>query len=288
MRRPNLNRLSTFDAAARHLNFGLAARELNVTQGAVAQQVRALEADLQRRLFERLPRGLELTQIGRGYHARIHRALVLIDEATHDISPATDKITLSVPPSLASKWLVSRLADFQNAYPDIELVINASEQLANFRSDGVDIAVRLGEPKFSAGLEFQHLADINLCAVCTPAFAEKVGTIDAPAELASFRLIEDGHNSWASLIETQEGRVRPNTIKFNHSALAIDAALAGQGIALVPRILLKNELTEGLLISVWSDTKPNQSGYFVLYPRKPKGRQKARDTVVRWLIQQGS
>lgn len=288
MRRPNLNRLSTFDAAARHLNFGLAARELNVTQGAVAQQVRALEADLQSRLFERLPRGLELTQIGRSYYARVHRALVLIDEATHDICPSTDKVTLSVPPSLASKWLVSRLVNFQEAHPDIELVTIASEQLANFRSDGVDIAVRLGEPKFSTGLEFQHLADINLCAVCTPTLAEKVGAIETPADLASFKLIEDGHNSWAGLIETLEGRARPNTIKFNHSALAIDAALAGQGIALVPSILLKDELAKGLLISVWSDTTPNRSGYFVLYPRKPKAPRKARDTVVRWLIQQGS
>ncbi|MEP3047585.1 MAG: LysR substrate-binding domain-containing protein [Roseibium sp.] len=286
MRRPILNRLAAFDASARHLNFGLAARELNVTQGAVAQQVRALEADLDLKLFDRLSRGLELTQTGRSYHGRIHRALVLIDEATEAISPQSGKITLSLPPSLASKWLISRLADFQKNHPDIELITSASEQLSNFQTDGVDIAIRHGIPPFSGGLVHEHLADLSLSAVCSPDFAATVGQVYTPMNLISFKLIEDAHNSWAKLIEAEGLQLPANMLKFSHSALAVDAALAGQGIALVPDILLEHEITDGRLVALWSELTPHQSGYFIVYPRKAKRAPAERDAVIAWLRQQ--
>ncbi|HEU00956.1 MAG TPA: LysR family transcriptional regulator, partial [Aurantimonas coralicida] len=89
MRTPNLNALRMFDAAARHLNFRLAAEELNLTQGAVAQQVRRLEADLGQVLFHRKARGLALTETGESYHRPIFRALAIIDDATGKLRPET-------------------------------------------------------------------------------------------------------------------------------------------------------------------------------------------------------
>ncbi|MEP3429650.1 MAG: LysR substrate-binding domain-containing protein [Roseibium sp.] len=286
MRRPNLNRLAMFDAAARHLNFGLAARDLNVTQGAVAQQVRALEAELHLKLFDRLPRGLELTQTGRSYHARIQRALLLIDEATEAVSPQNNRITLSLPPSLASKWLVSRLANFQEKHPDIELITSASEQLSNFQTDGIDIAIRHGIPPFSGGLVHEHLADLNLSAVCSPVYSNTIGEITNPMDLIGFKLIEDAHNSWSKLTEAAGRSAPANMIKFSHSSLAIDAAVAGQGIALVPDIMLEHELSNGSLIELWPDLTPHETGYFIVYPRKPKRASKERDVVITWLRRQ--
>ena len=143
MRLPNLNSLRMFDAAARHLNFRLAADELHLSQGAVAQQVRRLEADLGHKLFQRHARGLSLTDTGRSYHQPVRQALALIEDATNTLAPAEQRVTLSVPPSFASKWLVPRLPEFEAAHPGIELRVLAEEALSNFKRDGIDLAIRL-------------------------------------------------------------------------------------------------------------------------------------------------
>jgi len=153
MRSPNLNALKMFDAAARYLNFRLAAEELNQTQGAVAQQVSRLEKDLQLQLFHRQPRGLKLTQSARNTIVSIRRALALIDSATHKLQPLTPRISLSVPPSIASKWLVPCLSQFSQNYPDIDLQTDASERVVDFHRDEADIAIRQGFPPFSNYLQ---------------------------------------------------------------------------------------------------------------------------------------
>src|SRR6218665_2677554 len=151
-RLPSLNGLRVFEVVTRHLNFRLAAEELGVTQGAVAQQIRGLEAELGLKLFERQPRILLLTEAGRAYVASIRRAFELISEATETLRPEPLHLTISVTPSFASKWLIPRLPDFLAAHPELDMRILASERISNFQSDAVDIAVRLGHPPFGAGL----------------------------------------------------------------------------------------------------------------------------------------
>lgn len=146
MRSPNLNSLKMFDAAARHLNFRLAAEELNLTQGAVAQQVRRLESDLGLQLFYCKARGLALTEVGRRYHRPVSRALAMIDDATRKIQPESTSITLSSTPSFASKWLVPRLVSFSQAYPTIDVQTVASEGLANHRYLGVSAGQIILQP----------------------------------------------------------------------------------------------------------------------------------------------
>src|SRR5580700_3554040 len=130
-RLPPLNALRAFEASARHLNFRLAAEELGVTQGAVAQHVRGLEADLAIKLFDRLPRTLALTGPGRSYAAQLRRAFDLMMQATAALRPEPLRLTISVSPTFASKWLIPRLPDFTTAHPEIELQILASESLSN-------------------------------------------------------------------------------------------------------------------------------------------------------------
>ncbi len=286
MSRTNLNRLAMFDAAARHLNFRLAAEELSLTQGAVAQQVRSLEAELGHKLFERHARGLSLTAVGRNYHVHIRRALDLIAEATRELSPKTNRITLSLPPSLASRWLISRLAEFQDSHPDIELNTNASEKLADFRTDGVDIAIRHGTTQADPELTYEPFADFRLVAVCAPSLAATIGTPQSLADLAHFKLIEDGHKSWSRMLDLKHLPTAPNMIKFSHSTLAIDAALARQGIALVPDVLVEQELQNGSLVAIWSGDEPDNSGYFIVYPKSAKRASKERDAVIAWLRDQ--
>lgn len=109
---PPLNGLRAFDVAGRHLNFRSAADELGVTQGAVAQQVRQLEAHLEMPLFERLPKGLAFTPAGRGFHTRIAAAFEDLRAATETLRPEPGKVLVSVTPTFAAKWLIPNLPDF--------------------------------------------------------------------------------------------------------------------------------------------------------------------------------
>lgn len=285
MRMPNLNALRMFDAAARHLNFRMAAQELNLTQGAVAQQVRRLEADLGHKLFHRKARGLALTEIGRHYHAPIHSALSIIEDATQKLRPANTRITLSVTPSFASKWLVPRLAGFAHAHPDVDLHTVASELVSDFHSDGVDIAIRQGSPPFEPGLYTILLAPLDLRAVCSPAYAEEVGRCDRIEDFTRQKLIQDSHFFWEKLFDEAGTKAQSRMLQFNQTALAMDAAANGQGIALAPRILLDDEVSKGNLVVLWRDVRVEQRGYYIVHPAGSKPNA-ARDAVVDWALSQ--
>lgn len=282
MRLPNLNSLRMFDAAARHLNFRLAAQELHLTQGAVAQQVRALEAQLGLRLFDRQPRGLLLTPMGRDYHASIRRALDLIATATNRIAPQTARITLSVTPSLAAKWLVPRLARFAALHPDINLSIVASERLADFTSDGVDLAVRQGHGQFAAGLQATLIAKTNLCAVTSPAIAASVkGRM--VADFIEQKLIQDGHNFWDDVLASACLTPKNRLLQLNQTALAMDAAANSQGIALAPRLLAIDDIANGKLVPLWHDTRSDTGGFYLVHPLN-RSLNPAQEKVKTWLL----
>lgn len=283
MRLPNLNALRMFDAAARHLNFRLAAEELNLTQGAVAQQVRRLEADLGLQLFNRKARGLELTDVGRGYHVPVRRALATIEDATRKLKPENTRIRLSVTPSFASKWLVPRLSAFEDANPDVDVQTVATEALADFRSDGVDLAIRLGVPPFGDGLDAVLLAPLESCAVCSPGFAGEVGAIADIADFTAYRLIQDSHHQWDALLDEAGLGLSLRKTQFNQTALAMDAAMNGQGIALVPNLLAEADIAQGRLVALWRHVDRHGRGYYIVRPdvRDPNPAQRA---MVDWLL----
>ncbi|WP_044008761.1 LysR substrate-binding domain-containing protein [Leisingera methylohalidivorans] len=278
MRLPNLNALRMFDAAARHLNFGRAAEELHLTQGAVAQQVRRLEADLGHKLFHRHARGLTLTDTGRSYHAPVSQALTLVRDATDKLSPAVQRVILSVPPSFASKWLVPRLPEFEATHPDIELRVVAEESLTDFKRDGIGIAIRQGRKPQERGLNSALLSLVDLVAVGRPDMALTLGKTPDLADLAQYTLIQDGHRHWDLLLRHEGLSATGRVLQFNQTALAMDAAINGQGIALVPRIFLGSQPLEVL----WQAPRLGDQGFYVLWP-SAKGRAKA---VVDWLLRQ--
>lgn len=282
---PNLNSLRMFDASARHLNFRLAAEELNVTHGAVSQRVRRLEADLDMSLFRRKARGLELTDVGRSYHLPVSRALAIIDEATQKLRPHRTIVKLSITMALASNWLVPRLDAFSQANPDVEIEIIASDELADFQSDGVDLGIRQGHPPFGPDLKFELLSPLDLCVVCNPTFAAGVGKIKECWEFAAHKLIQDGHRHWEKMLEGAGAQSPHGILQVNQTALAIDAAIHGQGIALVPRILLGSELLKGSLVELWSDERGDQNGYYVVHPTLQRPNP-ARQLVIDWILSQ--
>ncbi|MFY0662639.1 MAG: LysR family transcriptional regulator [Shimia sp.] len=279
MTRINLNSLSMFVAAARHGSFRRAAEALHLTQGAVAQQVRNLEKQTQIQLFHRLPQGLSLTEEGRAYHETVSAALQQIETATRALKPATQSITLSVPPSLASKWLVPRLANFAAQHPDISLHIHASETRTDFAKDPVDIAIRQGEAPTVPNTHCEPLAPLDLVAVASPSTS---ATSLSLTDTVALPLIEDGHNRWKTLCEDNDLPYPDTVLSFNQTALAIDAAITGQGVTLAPRLLVQDALNQGHLIVLWHPTETSEA-YHLLHPTS---RHRHRNAVVSWLKQE--
>lgn len=279
MVRINLNSLSMFDAAARHGSFRRAAEALHLTQGAVAQQVRNLEKQTQTQLFHRLPQGLSLTDEGRVYHKAISVALQQIETATRALKPATQSITLSVPPSLASKWLVLRLANFATQHPDISLHIHASETRTDFTKDPVDIAIRQGNSPSIPNTHSAQLAPLDLVAVAHPSISSMPLTL---AETVALHLIEDGHNRWKILCKNNFLPYPDTVLSFNQTALAIDAAITGQGVTLAPRLLVQDALNQGHLTVLWQPPETSEA-YHLLHPTT---QHQHRKTVVEWLKQE--
>lgn len=280
---PNLNGVRAFDAAARRLNFRLAAQDLNVTQGAVAQHVRRLEAELGLKLFDREARGLSLTEAGARYRIPVRNALAMIEDATGRLLPSARRVTISVPPSFATKWLAPRLARFAEAHPDVELQTVASEALADFRTDGVDLAIRQGPaPRPKAALTSVFLGPLRLIAVSAPGS-------DVATDISGFArqpLTADGHDHWRALFDdaglSHAGRVT----RFNQTALAIDAAAGGLGAAIAPRILVADDLAAGRVKEVWrprsTGDEDENRGFHLIFPSGAGSA--ARDAVVNWLL----
>lgn len=287
-RLPSLNALRAFEAASRHLNFRLAAEELGVTQGAVAQHVRGLEADLGLKFFDRLPRALALTDQGRLYAREIRRAFDVIADATAVLHPEPRQLTISVTPSFAAKWLIPHLPDFTEAHPDLDVRILATSSLSNFHADGVDIAVRQGQPPFGPGVDIDLLFEQDLIAVCSPSLLTDPPQPLRNEEVGRFPLLIDAHDLWPAFMEQalqQPSTAAVRRVRFNQTALAIDAAIAGQGLALASRFLVKRDLAEGRLVLAFAATHRGPADYFVVTPKKP--RHPAPTATVRdWLLRQ--
>jgi LysR family transcriptional regulator, glycine cleavage system transcriptional activator len=195
---PPLNALRAFEAAARNGSFTRAADELCVTQGAVSQQVKALELDLAAKLFHRAPGGLELTESGRDYLSVVRDALDRIALGTERLRQrqGSGMLTVSVSPDFAAKFLVHRLGRFSDAHPEITLRISADMHHVDFAREDVDVAVRHGEGNWP-GLDAVGLASEQLLAVCSPALADKDGGLRAPADLLRLPLLHlDAREAW--------------------------------------------------------------------------------------------
>ncbi|AIO39605.1 bacterial regulatory helix-turn-helix, lysR family protein [Burkholderia cenocepacia] len=287
-RLPPLNALRAFEAAARHLNFRLAADELGVTQGAVAQQVRHLEDVVDVQLFRRLPRGLALTRGGLEYFSSVQRALQIISDATDALGERPTVLAVSTTPSFASKWLIPRLADFSRLHPDIEVRVIADERLATFRADGVDIAIRLSKPPFPPGLVAQLLFPLDVFAVASPALLDGGAPIRKPADLSKHALLHDAHDLWPEFIGKLGGKGRADPTKgprFSQSLLAIDAAVAGQGIALTSEPLVERDIAEGRLRRVFDFSFPMSLGFYVVFPQA-NAESYALGAMRQWLFAQ--
>ena len=191
-RLPPLNALRAFEAAARHLNFSRAADELAVTPGAVSQQIQNLEDYVGAALFKRTPKGLLLTDAAQTALPALREAFDRLAEAASLLTAAVDgrRLTVTVAPSFAAKWLVPRLGRFEEQHPQVDVWLSAGMEIVDFASGEIDLAIRYGTGRYP-GLEVVKLMSETVIPVASPAFLE-ANPLDTPADLANHILLHDG------------------------------------------------------------------------------------------------
>ena len=286
-RLPSLNGLKAFEAAARHLSFTRAAAELNVTQAAVSHQVKALEESLGLALFRRLNRALLLTDEGQALLPPLSEALDRMALAVDGLARREETGTLTVRTldSFAAGWLVRRLGRFRALYPDIEVRIAISDHLVDFTRDDVDMAVRYGRGEWP-GLDSTRLMTEEIFPVCSPALLADGPPLEKPPDLRRHTLLHDEmREDWRMwLLAAGVGGVDPTRGPgYHHSNLVMQAAMAGEGVALGRSVLVADELAAGRLVKPFDVSLPAEYAYYVVYPEAAAGRPKVR-ALRDWLL----
>ncbi len=271
-RLPPLNALRAFEAAARHGGFAKAADELAVTPAAVSQQVRLLEADLGVALFHRLPRGLVLTEAGRGALPELRDAFAGLARAVEEMrggAPA-GPLVVSVLPSFARLWLGPRLPRFVAAHPEIALTVRAETRSADFARDPVDAGVRYGRGVYP-GLHVRLVLTEEVFPVCAPALAEGPPPLRRLEDLRRHALLHERDSAepsldWATWLRevgtgAAEAAAGPG---FTDGAMLVEAAVRGMGVALGRGALVTDELLAGRLARPLPLSRPAEFAYFAV------------------------
>jgi LysR family glycine cleavage system transcriptional activator len=260
-----------FEAAARHESFTRAAEELCVTQGAVSQQVKALEERLGIKLFSRERQRLVITEAGRDYLLVVRDALDRIAIGTERLLQRQNAgvLTVSTSPDFAAKWLVHRLGRFAEAHSGIDLRVSATLHHVDFAREEVDLAVRHGDGNWP-GFDAVQLSGEQLFTVCSPKLLSGRRRLSKPANLLKFPLIHldnrEDWTKWLRVVGVGEAEVTHGLV-LNRASMVIDAAIDGQGVALARTTLAAWDLINGRLVWPFPDTLPLSKTYWIICPK---------------------
>ncbi len=271
-RLPVLNALKSFEAAARHESFTRAAEELAVTQGAVSHQVKALEQELGIKLFNRERQRLKITEPGREYLTVIRDAFDRIALGTERLiqRQSAGTLTISTSPDFAAKWLVHRIGRFSEAHPEIDLKVSAAMHHVDNAREEVDLAVRHGDGNW-AGLHVERLATEQVFPICSPKLLKGRQRLAKPIDVLKFPLLhlESRREDWASWLDAAgvpDAKVSLGPV-MNRASMLIDAAVAGQGIALARITLAAWDLLNGRLIRPFTEVLRVSNTYWIVCPK---------------------
>lgn len=284
-RLPPLNSLRAFESAARHLSFTKAADELAVTQSAVSHQVNALEAWAGVPLFKRQGRAMVLTEAAVKFLPAVSSALDQIALAGRKllaVDPAHGWLTVAVMPSFAAKWLVPRLADFNEENPDLDVWIATFEDQTGALGSDIDVAIRYGRGDWP-GLASVRIMSEELFPVCAPRLAT---SLENPADLAHATLLHDELREDWGMWFAAAGLTGVDTARgpgFDDSGLLIQAAIEGLGVALGRSVLVKGDLDAGRLVRPFDVALPAEFAYYLVYPPDLESAPKI-ETFRTWLL----
>lgn len=288
----SLDLLRAFEAAARQRSFTAAAVELGTTQPAISQQIKRLEDQLGARLFDRIYRGIVLTEAGTILFEQVQLGLQNIDAGLHAISAQQQHEVLQVATdfAFAAYWLMPRLHRFHAAHPQVDVSLVTSERSHNMLRTDIDVAVLFGDGRFKQGVSHWLFSE-EVFPVCSPLLVK-----DRPLPLPANALLDlpllhlRGENSsnwfdWSGVFRELgiTSAPAPGQLRFDNYTLLIQAAIGGQGVAIGWRHLVDNLLTQGLLCRPVADAVISRLGYYVVLPQR-KRRGELIQTFLDWLM----
>lgn len=282
--------LRTFVEVGQRGSIKAAAQALNVTSGAVSQQIRLLEDRVGMPLFTRERSGLRLTEAGASVHPALLQAFEQIQETLLSLEQAKSwqTLTVSTVATFAASWLVPRLGRFNQRYPHIEVRVEATSAIADMRRDRVDVALRHGLGVYP-NLHVTHLMAPVLVPVASPALVPANVVLTQPQDCLEYPLLHDADRAdwplWLSAHGVSNDPRAERGSALEDDFLLIRAAEAGQGLALVPVEYAKEEIAAGRLVQVLDKPWPARFAYYVV--TRPEAMQ--RDEVkafVEWVIEE--
>ena len=268
---PSLNALRAFEAAGRRLSFTQAARELNVTQGAVSRQIKQLETDLGLSLFVRRHRSLELTDQGTLFLPPLSRAFGIMADAIEALGHQQRDLNLKVHPTFAIRWLIPRLHRFQAQHPDIRVRLTTSSINVDFSRENFDAGItHLGSER--PGIVRTPILEEKLVPVCAPGLLEKGPPLAVPEDLSQHPLLHNNPNlkewqAWARQMGVESLGLKHGQV-FEVDDAALQAAVAGLGVALGDCFLIREELSAGRLVTPLGHLPFKTGHYYFSRPDK--------------------
>lgn len=284
---PSIGALVAFESAARHLSFSRAAAELHLTQGAISRQIRELETRLGLALFERINQRVFLTDAGESYRlevARILSGLATATERTMASAGGAEVLNLAVLPTFAARWLVPRLPKFLRDHPQATVNFSVRNDPFSFVDSPLDAAIHFGEPTWP-GAVCEFLCIEEIYPVAAPSVCERFGL----QELAAIALAPLLHQSsrptaWADWF-TAEGLPTTGAYRgsrFDQFSMIAEAAVAGLGVALMPRFMIEPELASKQLVLLTKRPLDAGKAYWFAYP-EAKVRSRLVRSFGEWL-----
>ena len=297
-RLPPVQSLLVFEAAARHLSFTAAARELGSTQSAVSQLMRGLEQQLTLPLFRRIYRGVELTADGKVLYKACQQGFQEIADCLENLqnSQQHPHINVATDFAFAAYWLLPRLPEFRQQHPETEVRIITSQGLHELNHEDIDVAIRFYAQPPDQGLA---LFAEEVFPVCSPGFLRQHGPVSSHKKLASLPLLKlgadagEGWMDWPGFFAGRRSQVKPGdpVLTFNNYTLLIQAAIAGQGIGIGWGTLVDELLETGVLTGLKDFSLSSRGGYFIQALNRHSQQssnlqqQEIRQTFIEWLQQ---
>ena len=284
--RPSLNALRAFEATVRLGSMTAAAAELFVTHGAVSRHIRALEDQLGVLLLDRSGQSTAPTPDGTRLAQGLGSAFRLIQASVEQLKPAP--LTLSCSASIMMYWLLPRMGDFHKKHPDVELQFNVNFGQVDFVWDNVSVAIRLSSIKPPDDAHVRDLMVESIGPVCSPEYLQTAG-LDKPEALARARLLTtktriEAWDDWAAASGYTGAKLKAGGERYEHFFLLIQAAIFGLGVAVVPRMLVLDDLRSGKLVAPFGFVPGGRKLVLWIAPHLD-GRSDV-EALARWLAEQ--
>lgn len=294
---PPLKSLQAFEAAGRHLSFTRAAAELSVTPGAISQQIRQLEEHLEVRLFKRMNRAIVLTDAGQLLLPSISDGFGRIHEGVNQLQQRSGDgpLTITSAPSFVSKWLIPRLSKFKKRNPGVDVRIDTSDRLVDFAHEDIDVGIRFGNGQYPE-LDTVFLFSFDLIPVCSPGLLQEGPPLETVSDLKHFTLLHSNYDDldpgwpdWAMWLKVvcAEDVDSSHGIYFNQTDQLFQAAIDGQGVALLANVLAEPEVDAGRLVQPFSTRLPVQLNYHLVTSPYKATLQKVK-AFREWILQESA